>query len=55
MGSNHAFNDRLRLAALKRKYRMMNLRNKGLSDTEIAAKCGVSRQRVHQILGRKRK
>jgi predicted transcriptional regulator len=51
MGSNQDYNERLRLAALKRKYAMMNLRNRGYSDQQIADKCGLTRQRVHKILG----
>ena len=50
MGSNRDYNERLRLAALKRKYAMMNLRGK-YTDQQIADMYGLTRQRVHKILG----
>jgi len=49
MGTNNAYNDRLRAASLKRTDKINKLRQEGLTWAEIGKRMKISRQRAQQL------
>jgi len=45
----HPYNLDLLRKANKRRFRVMRLRDSGLTYEEIAKRCGITRQRAHQL------